>query len=379
MSGISQAERDERALARARKKFKEKGVFLRSIKDGIGIFDVTVDEQAKRFRLPLTSTVDEFRDAVKSAIECMVTKTEQKERPEFQALIDLYIEKRQFRPTTIPRIRLYLHGYSYDEKANAKLVRELMTGTLSQATKRVRFKAVRAFFRYAKETLGVQIADPTQGEKIPKEGQPRTRIPTDGEISQLLLALEKQGKYRDLLFVRLLIYTGARCSSIAILRPCDMVDWRLNVYNVKMDRQYSVRLPVTDKAIRALWDTCTCGLKPDALVFEPGAPERLRDRMRRMFPRTAEGSISPHSFRHLRCTQLARDGVHVSMAAKLLDASPQVLLRTYTTISQDDVDEMFAASAQNFTSESISDAQANNCTNENKTPVQGKFRVFRRM
>ena len=98
-----------------------------------------------------------------------------------------------------------------------------------------------------------------------------------------------------------------------------------------------------------------------------------------MFPRTAEGSISPHSFRHLRCTQLARDGVHVSMAAKLLDASPQVLLRTYTTISQDDVDEMFAASAQNFTPESVSDAQANNYTNENKTPVQGKFRVFRRM
>jgi hypothetical protein len=68
------------------------------------------------------------------------------------------------------------------------------------------------------------------------------------------------------------------------------------------------------------------------------------------------------------------------MAAKLLDASPQVLLRTYTTISQDDVDEMFAAaSASNPASENVSDAQTDNCTTEDKTPVQGKFRVLRRM
>jgi hypothetical protein len=67
------------------------------------------------------------------------------------------------------------------------------------------------------------------------------------------------------------------------------------------------------------------------------------------------------------------------MAAKLLDASPQVLLRTYTTISQDDVDEMFAASAPNSTPENVSDAQADNHTTEPITQPQPKKKPFVRL
>jgi integrase len=179
--------------------------------------------------------------------------------------------------------------------------------------------------------------------------------------------------------LRLLIHTGARCSTIETLRPCDMDDqWRLSLYNVKCDRRYSVKLPVNDAVIQALWDMCTCGLSPDKLIFDKTARRRLGNRMRRMFGKDYNGyTISPHSFRHLRCTQLARDGVHVSMAAKLLDASPQVLLRTYTTITQEDVDAMY--STPKSTPDSVSDVQTCNHTPEEKTASERKFRAPRRM
>ena len=97
-----------------------------------------------------------------------------------------------------------------------------------------------------------------------------------------------------------------------------------------------------------------------------------------MFGKDSNGeTISPHSFRHLKCTQLARDGVHVSMAAKILDASPQVLLRTYTSITQDDIDAMY--SAANFASESVSHGQADNHTDHTENASELKKRPFVRV
>ncbi len=344
MPRISDAERAKNQLKRARKAHREKGVYLRSIKDGVGTYDITVDGKSKRIQLPIAVSNVEFANAVKAVQDELKTVVTEASRPDFSELVETYIEKRHVRATTAPKIRLYLKGFGYDDRENSRLVRELINGGLSQSTKRMRFKAIRSIFTYARDTLGVKIADPTHGENVPKEGAPRSRIPTDAEISALLVALEKTGNHKDVLFCRLLIHTGARCSTIEKLRPCDMdAEWRLSLYNVKCDRRYSVKLPVNDAVIQALWGMCTFGLSPDAEIFDKTSRRRLGNRMRRMFGKDCNGeTISCHSFRHLRCTQLARDGVHVSMAAKILDASPQVLLRTYTTITQADIDALYS-------------------------------------
>lgn len=379
MPRISDADRAKNQLKRARKAHREKGVYLRSIKDGVGTYDITVGGKSKRIQLPIAVSNVEFANAVKAVQDELKTVVTEASRPDFSELVETYIEKRHVRTTTAPKIRLYLKGFGYDDRENSRLVRELINGSLSQSTKRMRFKAIRSIFTYVRDTLGVKIADPTHGENVPKDGAPRSRIPTDAEISELLVALEKTGNHKDVLFCRLLIHTGARCSTIETLRPCDMDDqWRLSLYNVKCDRRYSVKLPVNDTVIQALWDMCTCGLSPDAEIFDKTARRRLGNRMRRMFGKDCNGeTISCHSFRHLRCTQLARDGVHVSMAAKLLDASPQVLLRTYTTITQDDVDAMY--STPRLTPDSVSDVQADNHTPETKVASERKFRAPRRM
>lgn len=378
MGRISDAARAELQLKRARKAHKEKGVYLRSIKDGIGVYDITVNGKSKRVQLPIAMTNVEFASAIQKAKEELSITVKDEKKP-FPELIETYIENKNIRATTAPKIRLYLKGFGYDESENSRLVRDLMNGSLSPSTKRVRFKAIRAFFTYINEKLDVHVKNPTQGKEVPKDGSPRSRIPTDAEISELLVSLEKTGRHKDVLFCRLLLHTGARCSTIEKLRPCDMdSEWRLSLYNVKMDRRYSVKLPVNDRVIQALWEMCTCGLSPDATIFDKEARNRLRDRMRRMFGKDSNGeTISPHSFRHLKCTQLARDGVHVSMAAKILDASPQVLLRTYTSITQDDIDAMYSAS--NFASESVSHGQADNHTNHTENASELKKRPFVRV
>lgn len=378
MGRMSDAARAELQLKRARKAHKEKGVYLRSIKDGIGVYDITVNGKSKRVQLPIAMTNVEFASAIQKAKEELSITVKDEKKP-FPELIETYIENKNIRATTAPKIRLYLKGFGYDESENSRLVRDLINGSLSPSTKRVRFKAIRAFFTYINEKLDVHVKNPTQGKEVPKDGSPRSRIPTDAEISELLVSLEKTGRHKDVLFCRLLLHTGARCSTIEKLRPCDMdSEWRLSLYNVKMDRRYSVKLPINNNVIRALWEMCTCGLSPDAPIFDKEARNRLRDRMRRMFGKDSNGeTISPHSFRHLKCTQLARDGVHVSMAAKILDASPQVLLRTYTSITQDDIDAMYSAS--DFASESVSHGQADNHTNHTENASELKKRPFVRV
>jgi integrase len=383
MPRISDAERADRQLKRARKAHKEKGVYLRSIKDGIGTYDITVDDgvskKTKRIQLPIAASNVEFANAVKAVQDELKTVVTEATRLPFTELIEKYVEGKQLRASTADKLRLYLRGYGYNDRENKRLVDELISGELSQGTKRMRFKAVRAVFSYLREALNVDVKDPTQGTAVPREGSPRSRIPSDAEISELLVSLEKTGRHKDVLFCRLIIHTGARCSTIEKLRPCDMdSQWRLALYNVKMDRRYAVKLPINDTVIQALWEMCTCGLSPDAPIFDKEARNRLRERMRRLFGKDANGeTLSPHSFRHLRCTQLARDGVHVSMAAKLLDASPQVLLRTYTTITQEDVDAMY--STPKSTPDSVSDVQTCNHTPEEKTASERKFRAPRRM
>ena len=253
MGRISDAARAELQLKRARKAHKEKGVYLRSIKDGIGVYDITVNGKSKRVQLPIAMTNVEFASAIQKAKEELSITVKDEKKP-FPELIETYIENKNIRATTAPKIRLYLKGFGYDESENSRLVRDLINGSLSPSTKRVRFKAIRAFFTYINEKLDVHVKNPTQGKEVPKDGSPRSRIPTDAEISDLLVSLERTGRHKDVLFCRLLLHTGARCSTIEKLRPCDMdSEWRLSLYNVKMDRRYSVKLPVNDRVIQALW------------------------------------------------------------------------------------------------------------------------------
>ena len=338
-----QQQANTRKSARATRA-KEKGVYLRAVKDGVGVYDVSETVNGKRVsrrvQIAMTASNAEYSatiERIKSAIRAENNATER--RP-FESIVDEYCTKRGVKESTAEKIRLYLSPYGYDDAENKKAFDALLNGDLKAGTKRIRIKAIRALFAYAKENVGgFNTPDPTAGVK-PPQGKARTRIPTDAEVSALLASMD----YRpDILFTRLLIYTGARCSTIEALRPCDMTDdWKLALYNVKCDRRYSVKIPVTDTLIQKLWAGITECMKTDQRIFDAGTRRRIQARMYRMFPKDADGeTISPHSFRHLRTTRLIQAATPLPVVAKLLDASPTVLLRTYTTITQADIDNLF--------------------------------------
>ena len=64
--------------------------------------------------------------------------------------------------------------------------------------------------------------------------------------------------------------------------------------------------------------------------------------MRALFGRDANGeTLSVHSLRRSYATRLARGGIPVAVAAKLLDDSPAIMVKTYISVQQDEVDQLY--------------------------------------
>lgn len=331
------------ARKRARDQVKEKGVYVRQVTDDTVVYDVSVtcDGKRKTKRVVVSSSAPqkEKLEAIEAARKELSEAAKESARVPFSDHVEHYIRHSQMKASTAIQIRRYLAGFGYDAKENVRLFEDLRDSDYKPSTKRVRIKAIRTFFTTAKREGWIDLPDPTNGFH-PKEGKPRTRIPTDAEITTLLLRTQEK---HDALFLRLLIDTGARCSTLLALRPCDMDDdWRLSLYNVKMDRKYRVKFPITGQTTRVLWKSITEYMKPDAKIFEQVHCNRLKHRMRHWFGKDADGqTISPHSFRHRMATMLSADKQPVGLIAELLDASPAVLVRTYTNFGQADVDNLF--------------------------------------
>lgn len=123
MPRISDEVRAKNQLKRARKAHREKGVYLRSIKDGIGTYDITVEGKSKRIQLPIAVSNVEFANAIKAVQDELKTVVTEASRPDFSELVETYIENRNIRATTADKIRMYLKGYGYDDRENVRLVK----------------------------------------------------------------------------------------------------------------------------------------------------------------------------------------------------------------------------------------------------------------
>lgn len=375
MARPSNEERARAARKRARDQVKEKGVYVRQVTDTEIVYDVTVSEdgkrKTKRVVVPSSATQKDKLGAIEAARKELLETAKESGRVPFSEHIEHYIRHSQMKESTAVQIRRYLAGFGYDAKENVRLFEQLRDSDYKPSTKRVRIKAIRTFFTTAKREGWLDMPDPTNGFKA-KEGKPRTRIPTETEITTLLMRTREK---HDALFLRLLIDTGARCSTLLALRPCDMDEsWRLALYNVKMDRKYRIKFPITGQTTRVLWKSVTECMKPDAKIFGQVHCNRLKHRMRSWFGKDADGqTISPHSFRHRMATMLSADKQPVGLIAELLDASPAVLVRTYTNFGQADVDNLF------FDENSMSGDETEMKEEVKPTSPKQKSRTLRRM
>lgn len=318
---------------------KMAGVYLRDGNRWL-VFVTLPDGKKVSKRVPVTdedSNADFVRKVEQTKAELIAEHTQSTQSKGMDELMDDYVIARSLSANSVKVLHYALEGFTVDDEAkNRRLVDELMASDRSAGTKSTRLKCIRSFYRWA------ELPDPTAKRKIPS-GKPRTRVPTDTELQLLLDVVDHRKKPIDMLYLRLMLATGARCGTIDVIRPCDMLDWKLRLFNVKCSKRYDVRIPITDGLTRELWQQVTENAQQDTPIFDKNAQERLKSTMKRLFAPDADGErLSPHSLRHWKATQLMRDGVSPAVAAKILGhSSPVITLAVYTTVSQDDVDKAF--------------------------------------
>lgn len=286
---------------------------------------------------PKTATAAEIMAAVNEARQLIINPIKT-----FADYIADYAVARSLRPRSLQTLKQALRGFGLDDAENQKAAAALQTGGYSPTTVRTYMQGARAFFEWLRRE-GVAVANPIDGRKLPKARE-REQIITAADAERLIAAIDAKGDSDDRLFVRLLRFTGARCSTAAAITPQNFEEAEngalyAHLFNVKCARPYRVQLLITDpktcEMIRA-----RLGHKAFWKTSEYNLRMRLYKRMRRLFG----GGITPHSLRHLFASELLQKGVALDVISKLLDhCDVAITLKTYARHNQTQLDEAVRA------------------------------------
>ena len=259
--------------------------------------------------------------------------------------IEQYAHKRSLSQGSVWQYHHALKGFTMDADANDARVAEILArDDLKDSSKKRIVGIVNTFFKYLVQT-GVAKRNPAAGVRVGR-WQRRTRLPTPDEIERITSYTDTNGNAEDALFLRLLIATGARCSTIECLHVGDLSsDHHISLYNVKTRKKYSSDILITDPVIIQLWDEVASDrARTEYLFGANGDPvkvsRRLRCRMLRLFDADDDGQrISPHSFRHLFGCNLLAKGVPMETIASLMDHQTlSVTYQYYARPKQDALD-----------------------------------------
>ena len=338
----------DKVCATRTKRPKIKGVYLRSVTAEAEVYDISLtidgERRSRRLCIPPTTSNTEFVKAVDEIHGQIKAEVDRAGMPQMSELLSRYTLERRLKPNTALMMQAALKGFDLDDKANQAAMDGLLRSGYKAGTLKTKLKAIKGFYVWANSKYGLNLKNPVSGVTIPR-GEARHRIPTPEELKDFVAYVAHfPDSDLDLLYLYIMMETGARCSTVEHIRPCDMDgEWRLSLYNVKKARRYSVKILITDRKIRKLWKKCIdrC-VSSDTNLFTQIHSGRLKARMKRFFCRDENGErLSPHSFRHLKATNLTRSGVPIKTASAILDCSDAVLLGVYTSVTQDDVDQAF--------------------------------------
>lgn len=230
-------------------------------------------------------------------------------------------------------------GFNLDNANNTARVSELLKSNQSESSIKQIVGIINTFYKYLVNS-GVQVKNPVVGIRTGRFNH-RTRIPTEAEITMLLDW--SKANPEDELFSRLLLATGARCSTLSILRVGDLsADGHIKMINVKCGKPYDFPVLITDSRCLELWALAAAGKKSTDSIFTNGilTARRVKWFLYKQIPADLQGErISPHSFRHLFATRLLQKGVAIDTIAKLLDhSSIATTLSFYAQHSQEQLD-----------------------------------------
>jgi integrase len=332
-------QRKSKATARKSARRLPQGVIVRHLAGGDALTYRMRHEGrtlTKALDVPASASFAEIQSAADAARAALLRPTEG-----IGEYVEQYAVAKDLKPRSVVALRQALRGFGLDDDENSRAVAAIQSRKdYSQGTKRAYMQRISAFYRWIADQ-GIAVRNPCAGRKIPKASAPREYGFTAQDVSALLSATDADGDPEDRLFVRILRFTGARCSTAYALAPADFVatdtGYRVHLRNVKCNRDYSTPLAITDA------DTCELLRRHLArhtkrmwTASERGLHDRLLRRMKRVIGPTA----SPHGLRHFVACELLAKGVPLETISRILDhASIAITHQIYAKQPQTAIDD----------------------------------------
>jgi len=209
---------------------------------------------------------------------------------------------------------------------------------------------LRGIYRHAIAD-GLIAVNPTDERRLPTDRRDQPTVWTPDQVRTFLAAIDDDD---DALLYQVLILTGLRIGEALGLK-WDAVDLNAGTLHVRRTLQHtpdgwtisdatktdaSVRtVMLPERAARALCRQRERGL-PGDIVFcnATGGPltqQGVRDRLDTLCEKAGVPRITPHACRRICATLLARQGVHVAVAARMLGHDITTMLRLYTAVQPD--------------------------------------------
>lgn len=344
-------------MAKETKSKRYEGVYFRELSNGDRSYflRMRIDGKTKRFHVGKKSEgiteafcyrekariINEHRFGERTAAELQKVK---KDDPTFGDLFEWYLEKRELKASTVEHLQILRKAPFYNsQKITREDVQHYVDGLAQEkrpATVTLRYRQIRAVFRYAVARDKYRYPDPTVGIDLPKGTGPRKRYLTAEEMARLLEAV--QDDKRLYLFVKMSLYTGARIGTLLTVRADDIKpDGSVTLINHKAGRTYTGFFDAETMALLEGRRGYVLALKgkEDRVPSMQSLQYKLQDVMNRLFnpPGTPiDERAVVHSLRHSVATQQMRKGVPIEVISKTLDhASPVITAQVYGKVAPD--------------------------------------------
>lgn len=342
-------------MSKEQKSKRFQGVYWRELegKDKSYFLRIRIDGKVKR--IPIGKKSDGINEAFCNqekarilnghrfgedvALELQKVKSED---PTFGDLFEWYVEKRQLKASTVEHLQILRKVPFYTAR---KITREdvqsymdELSRTLRPATVTLRYRQIRAVFRYAIEREKYKYADPTLGIDLPKGTGARKRYLSPDEIDMLLDALKDKPRLR--LFVKMSLCTGARIGTLLSVKSEHIKpDGTVALYNHKAGRWYTGFFDEETMAMLAGKKGYVLALrgKEDRVPAIQSIQYKVQEIMNDLF--NPEGTPPEkravvHTLRHSVATQQVRKGVPIEVISKTLDhSSPVITAQVYAKVA----------------------------------------------
>lgn len=228
---------------------------------------------------------------------------------------------------------------------------------LGTAAIRLRFSALRAFFRYL-VGMGIVRANPAKDVILPKPKRGLPRFLTEEQVLALLRApfIDPPGedrsrrrglidvvlRHRDAAILETMYSSGLRVSELCALKAAD-INWTEQVVRVRGKGRKERLVPIGAPAlesIRLYWSKLASPPSPDQPVFlsrngrSPLNPRDLQRRMKKYLALAGlDPRLTPHKLRHSFATHLLKAGADLRSVQELLGHAHLTTTQVYTHIT----------------------------------------------